>query len=56
MRTLTLKKETLTPLAADELRAVAGGSVALGISAQLKTCVAELLSELNCYSWHTEEC
>lgn len=56
MRTLTLKREPLTELTPDSLRQVAGGSGALGISAQLKTCVADLLSELDCYSWHTEEC
>jgi hypothetical protein len=54
MRTLTLKSETLTELTPDALRLVAGGSVA--VSAQVKTCLGELVSELNCYSWHTEEC
>ena len=56
MRTLTLKRESLTELTPADLRQVAGGSVVLAISAQVKTCVADLLSELNCYSWHTEEC
>jgi hypothetical protein len=56
MRTLTLKKETLTELAAAELSAVLGGSVQLGITSPAKTCLADLVSQLNCYSWHTEQC
>jgi hypothetical protein len=56
MRTLTLRRETLTPLTLDDLRSVAGGSVALAITSPAKTCLADLLSDLNCYSWHTEEC
>jgi hypothetical protein len=54
MRTLTLKREPLTELTADDLRSVAGGAAAA--AATLKTCVADLLSQLNCYSWHTEQC
>jgi len=55
MRTLMLKKETLTELAADDLsRVVGAGSVEVRATLQV-ACVGDLLS-LGCMSWHTEEC
>lgn len=55
MRTLTLKKETLTELAAGDLsRIVGAGSVELRATLQAR-CIDEYLS-LGCMSWHTEEC
>ena len=52
---LELSTETLRELTHAELTAVAGGN---GQSAQ--GCVGEkirdLISQLNCYSWHTEQC
>lgn len=55
MRTLVLKKETLTALAPDDLsRIVGAGSVEVRATLQV-ACAGDLLS-LGCASWHTEEC
>lgn len=58
MRTLVLKRETLTELATEDLRQVVGaGSIAtVQATAQANNCVGDLLSVFGCYSWHTEEC
>jgi hypothetical protein len=56
MRTLVLKKETLSELAVDDLRRVVGGdSVPTTVATRIATICADPLS-LHCFSWHTEEC
>ena len=59
MRTLVLKKETLAELAATDLRSVVGagsGAVCVQATVPASYCLRDVLSDLNCYSWHTEQC
>lgn len=54
MRTLVLRKETLTELTVDELQRIVGAE-SVPTQTRVYTICTDPLS-LRCPSWHTEEC